>query len=113
MNPRFLMLALALLAAGLLAAAPAAQSGTPVGLRTLTVPVPARGGAIEVGLWYPAAGQGKAALVGDSKIFQGVAIARNAPVMAGPLPLILLSHGGMRAAPNMGAWIAARLAVRG
>jgi len=113
MNPRFHLLAFALLAAGLLAAA-AAQSGTPpVGLRILSVPTPARGGAIEASLWYPAAGSGKEALIGDSKIFQGVAVLRDSPVMTGPLPVILLSHGGMRAAPNMGNWIAARLAANG
>ena len=102
MNPRSALLAFALLAGGLLAAAPPAPSASPtVGLRILTVPAPARGGMIEVSLWYPPAGPGKPALIGDNAIFQGIAVARDAPFAGGPLPLILLSHGGMRAAPNM------------
>ncbi len=115
MNPRFALLAFALLVLGLLAAIPAAHPGSPpaVGFRSLIAPAPARGGVIEISLWYPAAAKGKPALIGGNAIFQGVAVERDAPVMVGPLPLILLSHGGMRAAPNLGAWIAARLAASG
>jgi predicted dienelactone hydrolase len=93
-------------------APPAAAVGT-VGYRTISAPAPERGGTIGIALWYPAEPGGTSILIGDNAIFEGVAGQQDAPVAAGPLPLVLLSHGGLRSAPNIGAWMASRLAARG
>jgi predicted dienelactone hydrolase len=85
----------------------------PVGLRSFAAIVPERGGTIAVDLWYPAAAGSISTLVGDNKVFQGVAVERDAPIAAGRRPLILLAHGGMRAAPNLAGWLAAGLAAQG
>jgi predicted dienelactone hydrolase len=77
------------------------------------VPAPERGRAIEVALWYPTAATAASETVGETAIFRGVAVQRGAPMIAARMPLVLLAHGGMRAAPNLGAWVAAGLAARG
>jgi predicted dienelactone hydrolase len=46
-------------------------------------------------------------------VFEGVEGQQDAPVTDGPLPIILVSHGGIRAAPNHSNWIGSRLAARG
>src|SRR5689334_10302379 len=115
MNFRLALIA-PLVALVLLEASPATGGDTlpPIGLRSLTVIAPERGGGtIEVDLWYPAAAGGVATLVGDSKVFQGVAAMREAAIANGRHPLILLAHGGMRAAANQAGWLAAALAARG
>jgi predicted dienelactone hydrolase len=84
-----------------------------VGVSTLAVPVPERKGTMEVTLWYPAAAGGEPAVVGESALFHGVSAWRAAPAAAGSRPLILLSQGGLRSGPNIGAWMASRLATRG
>jgi predicted dienelactone hydrolase len=84
-----------------------------VGIRSLAVPVPARHGTLTATIWYPALPGGTPAMIGESKIFVGVSASKDAPLAAGSHPLILLSEGGLRSAPNLGAWLAADLAARG
>lgn len=107
---RFFALAMAFVVSA--AAVPAgAEEG--VGLRQLAVMAPERGQALDIALWYPAATGGTPVLFGDSAIFEGVPVQLDAPMADGPFPLVLLSHGGMRAAPDVSGWIAARLADEG
>lgn len=84
-----------------------------VGLRALAAKVPERGKAIELTLWYPAKQDGASELFGVSKIFKGVPVRRNASFVDGVFPVVVLAHGGLRANPGLGGWIAAYLAARG
>jgi predicted dienelactone hydrolase len=49
----------------------------------------------------------------DNAVFEGAAGQQDAPVADGAFPTVLVSHGGLRAAPNLSGWIARRLAERG
>ncbi len=84
-----------------------------VGVRRMAVLAPDRGVELEATVWYPAAAGGVATKVGDNAVFQGAAARWDAPIADGPWPLIVLSHGGLRSAPDSGAWIASRLAAAG
>ncbi len=52
-------------------------------------------------------------MVGGNAVFTGTAATADAPMTAGPLPLVVLSHGGLRSAPDSGAWLGASLAQAG
>ena len=84
-----------------------------VGIRKLVVLAPERGVMLNVTAWYPARAGGTAVTVGDNAVFQGAPARQDAPIADGSYPLILLSHGGLRSAPDSGAWIASRLAAQG
>ncbi|WP_222183101.1 alpha/beta hydrolase family protein [Geminicoccus harenae] len=86
-----------------------AQAPPEPGIRSL--PAPVAGGSID--LWFPAAAGGRPETVGASPVFQGVPARRDAALPDGRLPLILLAHGGLRASPHLGDWLAAALARRG
>jgi predicted dienelactone hydrolase len=92
---------------------PAAGADGLPGLRTMIVEVPGGDRAIDVVLWYPAAAGGTPVRVGDSPVFEGVEAQQDAPIAAGRFPIVLVSHGGMRAAPNHSNWIGSRLAGTG
>ncbi len=102
-----------LLSACLLAANTPAHAADPVGLSFLSVPVPERHGTMDITLWYPATAGGTPVLIGDSPLFKGETAQRDAPAAAGDYPLILLSHGGLKSGPFIGAWMASRLASKG
>ena len=106
----FFLLAMALSVAA--ASAPVCAADA-VGLRLLTVMAPERGQSLDVRLWYPAAAGGTPVRLGDSKVFQGVPAQQDAPIAEGAFPIILVSHGGLRSAPNLTGWIASRLADLG
>lgn len=110
MKPLLPFLALALLAA---APVPHADAADRIGVRTISVMAPERGTPLDVTLWYPAAPGGSPVLIGDSAVFRGTAAQRDAPIASGSFPVILLSHGGLRAASNLDGWIASRLAAHG
>lgn len=105
-------LRLGLTAALALAAAPALSAGL-VGVREVIVAAPERAEPLTVTLWHPADGGGAAANIGENKVFQGVPALRDADVADGRFPVVLLAHGGLRAAPNQSGWIARELAARG
>jgi len=105
---------LALAAFALLASIPAAaNTAKAVGVQIITPLAPERGTTLDVTLWYPAASGGTPVLMGDTPIFKGEPAQRGAPVAPESFPLVLLAHGGLRAAPHLGDWIAARLAAGG
>lgn len=84
-----------------------------VGIRRMTVLAPERGMVLDMTLWYPAGAGGTAVTVGDNAVFQGAPARQDAPIADDSFPLVLLSHGGLRSAPDSGAWIASRLAAEG
>lgn len=90
-----------------------AEASDFVGLRSIDLPVPARGAKISVTIWYPALPGGNLVRIGDSKVFLGVPARRDAPLAAGTFPIVLMLQGGLRSAPNLGGWIAASLAAQG
>lgn len=93
---------------------PAKRASGSVGVRIIRVAVPERGTEMDVALWYPADGPGQSMLVGDgSPLFQGTAAMAEAPMAEGRRPLIVLSQGGLRSGPNIGAWMARHLADSG
>jgi predicted dienelactone hydrolase len=79
----------------------------------MIVLAPERGMMLNVRVWYPAGTGGTAVSVGDNAVFQGTPAREDALIADGSFPLVLLSHGGLRSAPDSGAWIAARLAAQG
>ncbi|WP_051242551.1 alpha/beta hydrolase family protein [Stappia stellulata] len=67
---------------------------------------------LSLSLWYPASG-GSAQGVGGNAVFRGPIAVPGAVADAGPFPLVLLSHGGVRSSPDSGAWLGAALARSG
>lgn len=100
--------ALALIVAG----AAGAQAGD-VGVAAAIAASPAPERPLAITVWYPAAGGGQAVTVGGTGVFSGTLALSDAPRPAGALPTVLLSHGGLRSAPDSGAWIGAALAGEG
>lgn len=98
-----------LLSTGLSGASMAADA---VGVRTVEVPAPSRGGTLTVTVWYPATAGGTKALVGEDRLFRGTAAWRDAPPAAGRFPLVLVSHGSGGSILNL-SWLASRLAAAG
>jgi predicted dienelactone hydrolase len=84
-----------------------------VGVRSMSVLARKRGMMLDVRVWYPAGAGGTAVSVGDNAVFQGVPARQDAAIADGSFPLVLLAHGGLRSAPDSGAWIASRLATEG
>jgi predicted dienelactone hydrolase len=110
MKPILLLPALAAFAA---ASVPHADAADRIGVRHIAVPAPERGAPIDVAVWYPAASGGTPVLIGDNAVFEGVGAYQDAPILEGRFPIVLLSHGGLRAAPELDGWIASRLAAQG
>ncbi len=91
----------------------AAKADLPVGVTTVNTDAPERTQALTMTLWYPAHDGGKTVRVGENMVFEGVAGQQDAPIREGTFPVVLISLGGMRAAPNLAGWIGADLAARG
>jgi predicted dienelactone hydrolase len=91
----------------------ATRADEPVGVTTLAIAAPERDRALSLTLWYPASPGGTPVLIGDNAVFEGAAAQQDAPVAEGAFPTVLVSHGGLRAAPNLSGWVARRLAKKG
>jgi predicted dienelactone hydrolase len=97
----------------LFAACARPSSSPTAGLRTIEVATPGREIPISVTIWYPTSEGGSDSEVGGNKVFKGVPVNQDAGIAEGEFPIVLLSHGGLRAAPNLSGWIASYLAMRG
>ena len=85
-----------------------------VGVRHMAAYAAARGGDLDVTVWYPALLGGTSTILGDSPLFAGTAAQSDAPLAEGRFPLVLLSHGaGLGGTPEAMSWMAAGLAARG
>ncbi|MBE3639450.1 alpha/beta hydrolase family protein [Mangrovicoccus algicola] len=73
----------------------------------------AEGRALRIALWHPAGPGGEEVTAGGTALFRAEPARRGAPLPAGPLPLVLVSHGGLRSAAGSGSWLAAALAREG
>lgn len=67
---------------------------------------------LTLSVWYPS-GESASAVFGGNAVFEGVAAVPNAVPPTGPLPLVVVSHGGLRSADDTGAWLSASIAQRG
>jgi predicted dienelactone hydrolase len=85
-----------------------------VGVRQIKAPSKERGRNLDVTLWYPAEAGGERVVLGESLFFKGTPALRDASIVAGKFPLILLSHGaGLGGSPEAMSWLAVPLAGRG
>jgi len=83
-----------------------------VGMRQISVAAPERGRDLAVTVWYPAEAGGEPTLSGDNKIFKGAPAFRDAPLVKGNFPLVVMSHGSGGRVEAM-AWLASELAKAG
>ncbi len=91
-----------------------AESAPAVGVRHVTAHAAARGGDLDVTVWYPAQVGGTIVTLGDGPFFAGTAAQSEAPLADGRFALVLLSHGaGLGGTPEAMSWMAAGLAARG
>jgi predicted dienelactone hydrolase len=86
---------------------------TRIGVQTLTVDDLGDGRTLSLSVWYPAEKGGQPEAVGRNAVFLGQAAYRGAIPQSTRHPLVMLSHGGLRSAPDSGAWLAGRLAQAG
>jgi predicted dienelactone hydrolase len=97
----------------MVAMAPHVAVAAVIGVRDLAILAPERNAVLQASVWYPAEAGGTAELIGENGVFRGTKAWRNAPVLPGQFPLIIIAHGGLRAAPNMVGWLASMLAASG
>jgi len=97
----------------MLAACARPSSSPTAGLRTIEVAAPGRETPINVTLWYPTTEGGSHNVVGGNNVFKGIPVNQDAVIAAGEFPVVLLAHGGLRAAPHLSGWIASYLATHG
>ena len=91
-----------------------AISGAPVvGVRHLDVYAPERSHALSVTIWYPAADDGEPVHIGANGVFRGVPAREGVKLADGHFPVVIVSAGGMRAAPDLLAWLDRDLATKG
>jgi predicted dienelactone hydrolase len=67
---------------------------------------------LSLSIWYPSE-EPASITVGANPIFEGTPTAPDAPFSKGTLPLVVLSHGGLRSAADSGAWLSASIARAG
>lgn len=67
---------------------------------------------LTLSVWYPSK-ESASAVFGGNAVFEGVATAPDAVRPTIPLPLVVVSHGGLRSADDTGAWLSASIAQEG
>ncbi len=107
------MKACAILAALLLLGSGGLALARTVGVREIEVASAERKAALRAVVWYPASNNGRAVLIGENAVFRGTPGFQSAAIARGRFPLVLIAHGGFRAAPNVASWLAAALAADG
>lgn len=91
-----------------------ARANDAVGVRQILAPSKERGVDLDVTVWYPAQAGGEKVMLGDSVFFTGTPAMRDASILEGKFPLILLSHGaGLAGNAQAMSWIATALASQG
>lgn len=83
------------------------------GVREVSVQAMARDDAIRVMVWYPSKHDGPTSAIDSNAVFAGAMGQLEASLAPGQFPLVLISHGGFRAAPVHAGWLASALASRG
>lgn len=84
----------------------------PVGVASVNVLGDDQMRPLSLSLWYPGDG-GTPEDVGANAVFTGVAAGRDAALPEDRLPVVFVSHGGLRSAADSGAWLTAALARAG
>lgn len=74
--------------------------------------VPGRDALVTLHLWYPTESDAATVLLGQNGLFYGEHVRPDAVPLAGPLPVVVLSHGSGGNAPRLG-WLAGYLASEG
>ncbi|PTW97702.1 alpha/beta hydrolase family protein [Pararhodobacter aggregans] len=67
---------------------------------------------LSLSIWYPSADQASGT-VGGNPVFEGALAAPDAAFPDGALPLVVVSHGGLRSAAESGAWLSSSIARAG
>lgn len=67
---------------------------------------------LHVAVWYPTADRGSLAVVGESRVFHGIPVQKQAAIEAGVHPLVVMSHGDGGSWRNL-SWLAGDLARQG
>ena len=67
---------------------------------------------LSLSVWYPSEEQERGT-IGGNAVFEGVPAALDASVPEGELPMVVVSHGGLRSATNSGAWLSSSIAQAG
>ena len=84
----------------------------PPGYHVTEMTVPGRDVPVRLHLWYPTDSDAVTMLVGQNGLFYGEPVRPDAPPVAGPLPVVVLSHGSGGNAERLG-WLAGYLASQG
>ena len=92
--------------------ASSALAEQPIGFANIDIAEQGSHRPLTISLWYPAI-DGIQETVGGNAVFKGVAAAPDATPIDRKLPLVLLSHGGLRSAADSGAWLASEIARTG
>lgn len=107
-----LVLAAVAVAASLLDTTERPPAFSPPGYYVIDMTVPGRDGLVRLHLWYPTDSDAATVLVGQNGLFYGEHVRPEAPPVAGPLPVVVLSHGSGGNAERLG-WLAGYLASQG
>ncbi len=83
------------------------------GVRQIAVSHSTHGRDVQALVWYPAESTRMPERIGANAVFSGTAAVRDASLLAGSYPLVLVSHGGFRSAPISANWLASALARQG
>lgn len=90
-----------------------ALAETPTGVRVLEAPRDMAANGTSLTLWYPAAEVTHPHSLGGNAVFLGQEGQQDAALAGAGLPLVMLSHGGLRSARDSGAWLGHALAQQG
>jgi len=94
----------------ILAAGPSLAQSVPGFAHLLDTSADAR--PLSLSIWYPSEGKASTT-VGGNPVFEGAAAAPNAEFTQSALPLVVVSHGGLRSATDSGAWLSSSIARAG
>lgn len=67
---------------------------------------------LSLSIWYPSE-EPASAEIGGNPVFEGVPAAPGSEFPDEPLPLVVVSHGGLRSASDSGAWLSSSIARTG